>query len=182
MAKYQDLDSAALEAAIVGSDGTVDMPKLLESPSFVGILEDDSLGFESDIVEKMQVSVNSFAEGTKMQQEVDMQSKFADVRELLEKCSTMHVGGAIPVEGREAEEETGAAHCRDAKTKLEEIKAACEADGHEAVDSCAEYDTAASEYAEVMGAVGKTDSVSGAALNAACATAILANVVLATLV
>lgn len=178
MEKFHELDSAALGAAMVGSDGSVDMPKLLESPSFVGILEDDSLGFESDIVEKMQASVNSFAEGTKMQQEVDMQTRFADVRDLLQKCSAMHVGGAAPAqEGGDG----GGTDCRDAKTKLEEIKAACDADGQEAVDSCAEYDTAASEYVDVMLAFEIGGSESGADFYAACAAAILASVVLSAL-
>ena len=112
-------------------NGKVDMDLDLTDKGFIDILNDDSLGFQAGILPAVKSSVCSFAQGTKMQKEVDMQGKFADFRGLLKKCT----GNAAAVQ---TDVKSGATDCGGAKTKLGQIKAACDADGQEAVDSCTE--------------------------------------------
>lgn len=59
------------------------------------------------------------------------------------------------------EESDGQRYCREAKSILNEIKAECDADGQEAVDSCAEYDAEAKKYESAMALFNNVESSSG---------------------
>lgn len=57
----------------------------------------------------------------------------------------------LPGDRADSEEESGGQrYCREAKSMLNEIKAECDADGQDAVDSCAEYDAEAKNHESAM--------------------------------